>query len=292
MPLSMYQASVPVFTQALRRPVAACWTRPRPMPTAKKIDPAVLLARGWRPTCSRSAASSRSPATSPRAPLPASPASRCRAGPTTRRRSPSSRRASRRRRLCAGFKPAQIDGSEERESLKLVAGARSSQRPALSAALRAAELLLPRHDRLRHPAPQRRGARQARLHGPGAGNVMPGKSNEGRRSCFSLAGKAALVTGASSGFGRHFARVLAGPAPRWRWPRGALEVLERLAARDPGRRRRGRGGGHGRDRPRLGGEGRCGRRGGARADHHPGQQRRRPLRAPSSPRPPRRNGAR
>ena len=47
---------------------------------------------------------------------------------------------------------------------------------------------------------------------------------------FSLAGKAALVTGASSGFGRHFARVLAAAGAKVALAARRLEVLERLAA--------------------------------------------------------------
>jgi NAD(P)-dependent dehydrogenase (short-subunit alcohol dehydrogenase family) len=53
---------------------------------------------------------------------------------------------------------------------------------------------------------------------------------------FSLAGKAAIVTGASSGFGRHFARVLSAAGARVALAARRLEVLERLAGeiRDSG----------------------------------------------------------
>jgi NAD(P)-dependent dehydrogenase (short-subunit alcohol dehydrogenase family) len=47
---------------------------------------------------------------------------------------------------------------------------------------------------------------------------------------FSLAGKAALVTGASSGFGRHFARVLSAAGAKVVLAARRLEVLEELAA--------------------------------------------------------------
>jgi NAD(P)-dependent dehydrogenase (short-subunit alcohol dehydrogenase family) len=47
---------------------------------------------------------------------------------------------------------------------------------------------------------------------------------------FALAGKAALVTGASSGFGRHFARVLSGAGAKVALAARRLEVLEDLAA--------------------------------------------------------------
>jgi NAD(P)-dependent dehydrogenase (short-subunit alcohol dehydrogenase family) len=46
---------------------------------------------------------------------------------------------------------------------------------------------------------------------------------------FSLQGKTALVTGASSGFGRHFARVLAAAGAKVALAARRLEVLERLA---------------------------------------------------------------
>jgi NAD(P)-dependent dehydrogenase (short-subunit alcohol dehydrogenase family) len=46
---------------------------------------------------------------------------------------------------------------------------------------------------------------------------------------FSLAGKAALVTGASSGFGRHFARVLSRAGAKVALAARRLEVLEELA---------------------------------------------------------------
>ena len=46
----------------------------------------------------------------------------------------------------------------------------------------------------------------------------------------SLAGKAALVTGASSGFGRHFARVLASAGAKVALAARRIDALERLAA--------------------------------------------------------------
>jgi NAD(P)-dependent dehydrogenase (short-subunit alcohol dehydrogenase family) len=55
-------------------------------------------------------------------------------------------------------------------------------------------------------------------------------ANRPAGSLLSLAGKTALVTGASSGFGRHFARVLAGAGARVVLAARRLDVLERLAA--------------------------------------------------------------
>ena len=54
------------------------------------------------------------------------------------------------------------------------------------------------------------------------------KATAGAR--FSLHGKTALVTGASSGFGRHFARVLAGAGARVALAARRLDVLQQLAS--------------------------------------------------------------
>jgi NAD(P)-dependent dehydrogenase (short-subunit alcohol dehydrogenase family) len=50
------------------------------------------------------------------------------------------------------------------------------------------------------------------------------------KDLLSLQGKAALVTGASSGFGRHFARVLAGAGAKVALAARRLDVLEQLAS--------------------------------------------------------------
>ena len=50
------------------------------------------------------------------------------------------------------------------------------------------------------------------------------------KDLLSLAGKAALVTGASSGFGRHFARVLAGAGAKVALAARRIDALEQLAA--------------------------------------------------------------
>jgi NAD(P)-dependent dehydrogenase (short-subunit alcohol dehydrogenase family) len=50
------------------------------------------------------------------------------------------------------------------------------------------------------------------------------------KNLLSLAGKAALVTGASSGFGRHFARVLAGAGAKVALAARRVDALERVAA--------------------------------------------------------------
>jgi NAD(P)-dependent dehydrogenase (short-subunit alcohol dehydrogenase family) len=58
---------------------------------------------------------------------------------------------------------------------------------------------------------------------------MPENMKEPKRTdLFSLAGKAALVTGASSGFGRHFARVLAGAGAKVALAARRVDVLQQL----------------------------------------------------------------
>jgi NAD(P)-dependent dehydrogenase (short-subunit alcohol dehydrogenase family) len=52
----------------------------------------------------------------------------------------------------------------------------------------------------------------------------------GGKDLLSLAGKVALVTGASSGFGRHFARVLASAGAKVALAARRMEALQRLAA--------------------------------------------------------------
>ncbi len=60
---------------------------------------------------------------------------------------------------------------------------------------------------------------------------MPENSKRAaRRDIFSLAGRTALVTGASSGFGRHFARVLADAGAKVALAARRLDVLRRLEA--------------------------------------------------------------
>jgi NAD(P)-dependent dehydrogenase (short-subunit alcohol dehydrogenase family) len=58
---------------------------------------------------------------------------------------------------------------------------------------------------------------------------MPEETTQGAGELFSLAGKVALVTGASSGFGRHFARVLSRAGAKVALAARRVDVLERLA---------------------------------------------------------------
>jgi NAD(P)-dependent dehydrogenase (short-subunit alcohol dehydrogenase family) len=60
---------------------------------------------------------------------------------------------------------------------------------------------------------------------------MPENMKEPKRTdLFSLAGRAALVTGASSGFGRHFARVLADAGAKVALAARRVDVLQQLEA--------------------------------------------------------------
>jgi NAD(P)-dependent dehydrogenase (short-subunit alcohol dehydrogenase family) len=58
---------------------------------------------------------------------------------------------------------------------------------------------------------------------------MSERTTQGSGELFSLAGKVALVTGASSGFGRHFAHVLCRAGAKVALAARRVEVLERLA---------------------------------------------------------------
>jgi NAD(P)-dependent dehydrogenase (short-subunit alcohol dehydrogenase family) len=58
---------------------------------------------------------------------------------------------------------------------------------------------------------------------------MPEETTQGAGELFSLAGKVALVTGASSGFGRHFARLLSRAGAKVALAARRVDVLERLA---------------------------------------------------------------
>ena len=294
MPLSMYQASVPVFTQALDA-LGNVLGKGEAHAAAKKIDLAVLLGARLAPDMfplSRQLSIACDFAKGATARLagievPAWP-------DEEKTFAEFKARVAKTSDYVRGFKPAQIDGSEEREiSLKMRDATPHLQRPALPPALRAAELLLPRDHRLRHPAPQRRGAGQARLHGPGPGNVMAGNAPILKPGeLLSLAGKTALVTGASSGLRPAFrARAERGPAPRWRWPRGAWSGCSGWRPRSAPSGGEAVGGGARRHRPGLGDARVRGGRGGARARSPSSSTTPACPPAPSSPRPARRNGA-
>ena len=81
-------------------------------------------AGGWRPTCSRSPARSRSRPTTPRAAAPASPGPRCRKWPDDETTFAALRaRIARTLDFVQSFAPDAIDGSEER-AIALTAGTR------------------------------------------------------------------------------------------------------------------------------------------------------------------------
>jgi hypothetical protein len=63
------------------------------------------------------------------------------------------------------FKPAQFEGADARDLSGRPEQQTDAEGPAVPQRLLVPELLLPRRDRPRHPAPQRRGNRQARFFG-------------------------------------------------------------------------------------------------------------------------------
>ena len=126
---------------------------------------------GCLPTCFRSAGRCRSPATSPRGASARLAGAEVPSWPDHEKTfAELQERIRKTTDFVQTFKAAQIDGSEDRDVRFDRRPARHLQGPAVSDPIRAAELLLPRHHRLRHPAPQRRGARQARLRRRGAGH--------------------------------------------------------------------------------------------------------------------------
>ena len=165
------------------QPAGTGSTRRRPMPTARKFDPAGYLALRLAPDMLPLHAAG--PDRQRRAPRTASrawPASRRRSSRTTRRRSTSCARASAKTiDYLQSVPAAQIDGTEDTRDRRCRARGEPMRFEGrdLPEALRAAELLLPRDDDLRAAAPQRRRTRQARL--PRAGLTHRGSERLRRR---------------------------------------------------------------------------------------------------------------
>ena len=143
----------------------ACSTRPRPSPRRRKSTPRCCSAAGSRPTCSRSPARCRSPATRPRTARRGSPASSRRNSRTTKRRLDQLK--ARIAKTVAFLKTLDAQGDRRLGRPRDHLSARPEQGPdegrRLPQSLRAAEFLFPPHRRLRHRAPLRRRGRQARL---------------------------------------------------------------------------------------------------------------------------------
>ena len=171
MPLSMYQASVPTFVQILTA-LSGVLDKAQACATAKKFDPAILLSARLAPSMfpmSRQVQIACDFAKGATARLAAAEVP---SWPDHEKTfAELQERIKKTTDFVQSFKAAQIDGSEEREVKVSVAGqpVLFKGQPYLHA-VRAAELLLSRHHRLRHPAPQRRGARQARLRRRRAGH--------------------------------------------------------------------------------------------------------------------------
>ena len=168
MTISMYKASVPIFVQFLTS-LSAWLDKAAAHAEAKKIDPAVLLntrlfpdmfplARQVRAAtdhainaCGRLAGVELPTFANTEASIPE-----------------LEERVAKTIEFIKAIKPAQIDGSEDKEiTMKFASGERkfSGQSLLLNSP---AELLFSCHDRLRHPASEWRRARQAGLHGNGA----------------------------------------------------------------------------------------------------------------------------
>ena len=166
MTISMYQASVPVYVQYLNA-TARCSTRAPRSRNARKIDPAALLQARLYPdmhplvkqvqifTDQAMRGISRLAGTEP-PPFPDTE--------TTFSRTQGPHRKS--HRACAELH-SRTDRWQRGPRHRDEDAARRSdlQRPAISARLLAAELLLPRHHHLFDPAPCRRRARQDGFHG-------------------------------------------------------------------------------------------------------------------------------
>ena len=243
MTLSMYQASVPVFLRTL----AALSARPRQGGRARRpAQDRALRPAQHAPVPGH--VSARAPGAAHRRfrqgqPAPAWPGVEVpKFADTEATFDELKARIAKTVDFVKSLKPAQIDGSEEpRDHDSHRRPAASVQGPALSPALRAAELLLPRHDGLRHPPPLRRGGRQARFHraddvGENAGyheQAPAGLSMVSRLIVRTASfprrhGRAAVHTGGHGG--------LAGRVdlPPGRWPPGRLLMGAWLVRHDPG----------------------------------------------------------
>ena len=182
--MSLYQASVPVFVRGLNV-LAALLEKPSRMPAKPASIPPNSSTPGWRRTCILCLARSSAPATRPSSPRSVCRGSRRRSFPTMKPRwrscasawpTPSPICRAWRRRLRRRRKPQ--GHAVVRRLQARVPGRR------LSAELRAAELLLPRRHRLRHPAQPGREDRQAGFSRAVSG-LEPGLSaaaTSGRRS--------------------------------------------------------------------------------------------------------------
>ena len=164
MPVSMHQISLPVFIRHLNG-LAGCMKKAQADYAEKKYDEATLLNYRFYPDMfnfTQQIQATDHPGTSPRC----WPEWKRRSSRTTKRASPTSSRAWRRRSLSqVGQAGADRRHRGEGVTVKMRDRRRALQGTGAAAEPRPAQLQLPRHDRLRHPAAQRRGARQARLHG-------------------------------------------------------------------------------------------------------------------------------
>src|SRR5262249_3296106 len=167
MTISMYKASVPVFVQFLTS-LSAVLDKAAAYAEAKKVEPAVLLNTRLAPdmfplvrqvraatdhainACGRLAGADMPSFSNTETTIPE-----------------LKDRIAKTIDFLKSSKPAQIDGSEDK-AIKITFPERRDarfHRPVAAAHQLAAEFLFPLHHRLRHPAPVRDRARQARFHG-------------------------------------------------------------------------------------------------------------------------------
>ena len=164
MSITMYQASVPVFQKMLQN-LDGILDKAAASAAARKIEPQVLLTARLAPDMYHFTRQVQIATDHAKG----GPARLAGLEPPKYEDNESSfaelkARVARVQAFLATLKPAQIDGSEERK-IALKFGPREVRVSSASLPddVRAAELLLPLRGRVRDPAPQRRGRRQARL---------------------------------------------------------------------------------------------------------------------------------
>ena len=166
MTISMYKVSVPIFVQFLTG-LSGCIDKAGRISRPSSSTQLSCSICGSFPTCIHYARQVQQATTPCRCAAAArSPASRCRTCRTPRRASPSSRRRiAKTIDFCQGLQ-AGADRRHRGQGDHAQARRQRAQvhRAGAAAQLHPAELLFPLHHRLRHPAPLRHRARQARLH--------------------------------------------------------------------------------------------------------------------------------
>jgi len=167
MTISMYKTSVPIFVQFLTS-LSAVLDKAAAFAEAKKVEPSVLLNTRLAPDMFplvRQVRAATDHAVNAGARLAGiEPPSFSNTEATIPE---LKERIAKAVDFLKGLKPTQVDGSEDKE-IKITfpsGGGARVHRPVAAPQQFPAQLLFPLHDRLRHSAPLRHRARQARLHG-------------------------------------------------------------------------------------------------------------------------------